>query len=161
MQDSLIARRKRELARRLTGGALRFATAESCTGGALAGLLAGDAKLGSHLDRGFVAYSIDAKCDMLGVTRATAERCEGVNPEVAAAMASAALARSDADFAVAITGFCGPQEKNEEVGLIFLAIDGRDGTELRQECHFGDLGRQAVLDEAIAAALGLMIEAAR
>lgn len=158
---SLIERRKRKLARHLAGSNTRFVTAESCTGGALSGLLAGDALLGPHLERAFVAYSLDAKCELLGVPRADVERCDAVNFEVAAAMASGALDRSHADFAVATTGFCGPQEKDEEVGLVLLALDGRDGTRLRQECHFGDIGRRAVLDGAIAAALALMIEAVR
>ena len=147
------------LAAALAGSALRWSIAESCTGGQLAALMAREAALGSHLERGFVVYSIDAKCEMLGVDRADAERCEAVNPEVAKAMAAGALANGPADFAIAITGFCGPREKNEEVGLVHLACATREGRRFAQEYHFGDLGRSAVLDHAVAAALAMMTEA--
>jgi nicotinamide-nucleotide amidase len=150
---------KAQLIAALEGAKLSFATAESCTGGQLAALLAADVALGPHLERGFVVYSADAKCELLDVDRADAERCEAVNPEVAEALAMGALANSRADVAVAITGFCGPQEKDEEVGLVYLACAPRDGPPVLQECHFGDIGRQLVLDHAVAAALALLTEA--
>lgn len=151
-----IERETARLAEALEGSDLRWATAESCTGGQLAALLARDAALGSHLERGFVVYSIDAKCEMLGIDRAEAERCEAVRSHIAEAMAGGALTRSRADFAIALTGFCGPQEKDEEVGLVYLACASRSGPPRRQECHFGDIGREAVLDHAVAAALAMM-----
>ncbi len=154
-----IAMHVRRLAEALRGSALRWATAESCTGGQLAALMARDVDLGSHLERGFVVYSIDAKCEQLGVDRSDAERCDAVNREVAEAMAAGALANSHADFAISLTGFCGPQEEEEEVGLVYLACHARDGRRCGQECHFGDIGREAVLDHAIVAALSMMIEA--
>ncbi|WP_447763870.1 CinA family protein [Sphingopyxis panaciterrae] len=154
-----IDRHMHRLAAALAGSELRWAIAESCTGGQLAALMAREAALGSHLERGFVVYSIDAKCEMLGVDRADAERCEAVNPEAAEAMAAGALANGKADFAIAVTGFCGPREKNEEVGLVHLACATREGRRFAQEYHFGDLGRSAVLDHAVAAALAMMTEA--
>lgn len=159
MARALIERRKMELARRLSARPIRFVTAESCTGGQLAALFAGDAMLGPHLERGYVAYSIDAKCEQLGVARCDAERNDAVNAEVAAAMAKGALRNSHADIAVAVTGFCGPQEKHEEVGLVFLACADRHDGFWEREYHFGDLGREAVLDQAVAGALTLMMEA--
>lgn len=74
-------------------------------------------------------------------------------------MAAGALAQSRADFAIALTGFCGPREKDEEVGLVYLACHTRRGGRTAQECHFGDIGREAVLDHAVAAALAMMSEA--
>lgn len=65
---------------------------------------------------------------------------------------------SSADFAIALTGFCGPQEKDEEVGLVYLASATKEGRRFAQQCHFGDIGREAVLDHAVAAALAMMIE---
>lgn len=153
-----IERQSGRLADALHGSEFRWATAESCTGGQLAALMARDSALGSHLERGFVVYSVDAKCEMLGVDRADAERCEAVNPEVAEAMAVGAIENSHADFAIALTGFCGPQEKDEEVGLVYLACATRDGRRLAQECHFGDIGREAVLDHAVAAAIAMMAQ---
>lgn len=154
-------RRSAALAATLKGSELRLATAESCTGGQLAALLARDPALGPHLERGFVVYSADAKCELLGVDRADAERCGAVNTEVAEAMAAGALGQSRADIALAITGFCGPREAEEEVGLVYIACAARDGRRIAQECHFGDLGRESVLDHAVVAALAMMTEAAR
>ena len=154
-----IDRHIQRLAAALAGSELRWSIAESCTGGQRAALMAREAALGSHLERGYVVYSIDAKCEMLGVDRADAERCEAVNPEVAEAIAAGALANGPADFAIAVTGFCGPREKNEEVGLVHLACATREGRRFAQEYHFGDLGRGTVLNHAVAAALAVMTEA--
>lgn len=152
-------RNAERLAAALAGTALRWSIAESCTGGQLAALMARNSALGSHLERAFVVYSIDAKCEMLGVDRADAHRREAVNPEVAETMAAGALANSHADLAIAITGFCGPREADEEVGLVYLACTAREGRRFAQECHFGEIGREAVLDHAVAAGLALMAEA--
>lgn len=154
-----IEREAGRLAAALAGSELRWAIAESCTGGQLAAIFARSEALGTHLERGFVAYSQDAKCELLGVARADAQRCDAVNPEVAEAMAKGALDRSSADFAIAVTGFCGPQEKDEEVGLVYFACADRNGGLVGQECHFGDLGREAVLDHAVSTALHIMREA--
>lgn len=154
-----IERLSARLANVMAGTRLRWATAESCTGGQLAALMARDSALGSHLERGFIVYSMEAKSELLGVDRSDAKRCDAVNPDVAEAMASGALAQSHADFSIALTGFCGPQQAGEEVGLVYLACAARAGRRVVQECHFGDIGRGAVLDHAVAAALALMSEA--
>ncbi len=157
---ALIDERLDRLAVRLRGSNLRIATAESCTAGQLAAALGGHAALGKHLERGYVVYSIDAKCEMLGIARSDAERCGGVNPEVTAALAAAALDAGHADIGIAITGFCGPQEDEEEVGLVHIAW-ARDGGQRGQtEFHLGDIGRRAVLDAAVAEALALLNEVA-
>lgn len=148
----------RRLTEALRGSDLRIATAESCTGGQLAALFAGDVELGPSLERGFIVYSIDAKCEMLGVERSDAERCEAVNPEVARAMAEGALERSRADVAVSITGFCGPQQEEEEVGLVYVAAATREAIEI-EEHHFGDPGRDVVLDAAVGVALAMLADA--
>lgn len=153
-----ISRGAAALVAALAGSEIRFAIAESCTGGQLAALFARNVALGPHLDRGFIVYSFDAKCEMLGVAREDAERTKGVNADCAAAMADGALKRSDADVAIAITGFCGPQEEAEEVGLVYLACAMKAGGRRTRECHFGDLGREAVLDHSVAAALALLAE---
>ena len=142
----------------LRGSELRVAAAESCTGGQLAAVFAGDVELGPNLERGYVVYSLDAKCDMLGVERVDAERCQGVNPEAARAMVDGALERGRADVAVSITGFCGPQQGDEEVGLVYVATASRDGLEI-EEHHFGDIGRAAVLESAVGVAIAMLAEA--
>lgn len=143
------------LAARLCEDEVRVATAESCTGGQLAALFAADERLGPWLDRGFVAYCADAKCEMLGVARDDAERDDGVNAEAARSMAEGALKRSGADIGSAITGFCGPQKENEEVGLVYVALADNWGTTV-VEHHFGDIGRTAVLDAAVWLAVDIL-----
>ena len=152
---------RRALVAALRDTELRIAVAESCTGGQLASLLARDIYLGPHLDRGFIVYSAHSKHELLGVARVDVARCEAVNPEVAEGLARGALARSDADLAIGITGFCGPQQDEEEVGLVYLAGAARAGAFRAQECHFGAIGRERVLDMAVAAGLTLLADLAR
>jgi nicotinamide-nucleotide amidase len=149
----------RRLAKALAGSELRIATAESCTGGQLAALFAGDTELGPSLERGFVVYSIDAKCEMLGVNRDDAERSGAVNPAVAQAMAEGAMAKSRANIAASITGFCGPQQDDEEVGLVYVATADREGVRI-EEHHFGDVGRETVLGLAVGVAVAMLADAA-
>ncbi|HMA32784.1 MAG TPA: CinA family protein [Casimicrobiaceae bacterium] len=92
----------------LLAGGLRVATAESCTGGLLAGAITSVAGSSDWFDRGFVTYSNDAKIELLGVPRALIEGHGAVSEPVAAAMAAGALAHSRADLAVAVTGIAGP-----------------------------------------------------
>ena len=87
---------------------VRIATAESCTGGLIAAALTAIAGASDVLDRGFVSYSNDAKHDMLGVPLATIEQHGAVSEEVAAAMATGALDRSNAGIAISVTGLAGP-----------------------------------------------------
>ncbi len=159
-RKALLATRRAALAAALSDSKLLIATAESCTGGQLAALLAGDVALGPHLDRGFVVYSADSKCDILGLSRDDVERNDAVNREVARALAAGALERSAADMAVGITGFCGPRQGDEEVGLVYLACAGRSSDMLEIERRFGDIGREQVLDHAVAAAIELLVEMA-
>ena len=157
---ALLAARRAALAAALSDSEFLVTTAESCTCGQLAAVFAGDAALGPHLDRGFIVYSADSKCDILGLSRSDVERNEAVNREVARALASGALERSGADISIGITGFCGPRQADEEVGLVYLACIGRASDSLERECRFGDRGRKQVLDHAVATALELVVEMA-
>jgi nicotinamide-nucleotide amidase len=139
---------------------LSLVTAESCTGGMLASAIVSDPEASPILDRAFVVYSIDAKCEMLGLEHRRVEECGGVAEDVARAMASAALERSGANLSVAITGFAGPREGDEEVGLVHLATATRDITHHRA-LHLGDIGRGSVCEEAIKVALQMLIDLAR
>lgn len=133
-------------------------TAESCTGGLLASLLT-DMEGASHaFERGFVAYSTAAKCELLGVAQAQIDRCGAVSREVAEAMAAGALANSRGDVALAITGFAGPGAPGDEAGLVHLAARDRHGAVLHRECHFGDIGRGPVREAAVEVALAMLAE---
>jgi nicotinamide-nucleotide amidase len=140
---------------------LMLATAESCTGGLLASLLTDIDGAGHVFDRGFVVYSERAKCELLGLAQEQIDHCGAVSRQVAVAMAEGALKGSDAQVAIAITGFAGPGAPGDEPGLVHFACarEGRETT--HREEHFGDIGRGGVRLAALEAALELMIDAVK
>lgn len=109
----------------------RIATAESCTGGLIAGCLTEIAGSSDVVDRGFVTYSNAAKTEVLGVSSALLEHPGpgAVSAEVAVAMAKGALRISAADVTVSATGIAGPGGASESkpVGLVFLGWARRGG----------------------------------
>ncbi|PTQ13052.1 damage-inducible protein CinA [Sphingomonas oleivorans] len=138
---------------------LTLATAESCTGGLLASLLT-DVEGASHaFERGFIVYSEQAKCELLGIAAEKIERCGAVSREVAVAMAEGAIAHSAADIALAITGFAGRAGPDDEVGLVHFGCARRDGKTSHREAHFGDIGRGPVRIACMRVALEMMREA--
>jgi len=138
---------------------LSLATAESCTGGLLAALLT-DVPGCSHLfDRGFVTYSEEAKCEMIGVDRGRLDEYGAVSREIARDMAQGALNNSNADVAVSITGYAGRTPDGGEEGLVHFACAMRGGPIADREEHFGALGRAGVRKKALVAALEMMEEA--
>ncbi|TRL41492.1 CinA family protein [Rhizobium straminoryzae] len=138
----------------------RIATAESCTGGMIAGALTEISGSSAVVDRGFVTYSNAAKMDLVGVTPATLDRFGAVSRETALQMARGALFRSLADSAVAVTGIAGPGGGSAEkpVGLVHLAAMSRKGTLLHREMRYGDLGRDGIRTATIRTALEMLAE---
>lgn len=137
---------------------LTIVTAESCTGGLLASLLTDIEGASRAFERGFVVYSPEAKCELLGIEAAMLDRCGAVSADVAVAMARGALAHSRGDVAVAITGFAGPGAPEDEPGLVHLAAVGRSGEERHREVHLGDIGRGPVRQKSLEIALDLLGE---
>ena len=135
---------------------LALATAESCTGGLLAALLTDVEGLSHVFERGFVTYSDEAKCDLLGIAKAMVDDCGAVSREVALAMAEGAKARSRADIAVSITGFAGPAGEDDEEGLVHFACIDPNGQCDHAEKHFGAIGRNGVRIAALETALTMM-----
>ena len=142
---------------------LTIATAESCTGGLVAGALTEIPGSSDVIDRGFVTYSDDAKRAMLGVKATTLANFGAVSKETATAMAVGALERAGVDLAVAITGIAGPggATPGKPVGLVHLAVAARDGRILHRECRFGAIGRGAVRQRSVVEALRMLTELAR
>jgi nicotinamide-nucleotide amidase len=136
---------------------LKLATAESCTGGLVAGLLTEIPGSSAVVERGFVVYSNLAKRQLLGVPDATLARWGAVSAETALAMAHGALAHSAADLAVAITGVAGPDGGTAEkpVGLVHFAAARRGGEAQGLERRFGPLSRGAIRLAAVETALEL------
>src|SRR5690606_29419392 len=87
---------------------MMLSTAESCTGGLIAGALTEIAGSSAVVDRGFVTYTNEAKMELIGVSPATLEAFGAVSKETALQMAHGALYRSRADVSVAVTGVAGP-----------------------------------------------------
>jgi nicotinamide-nucleotide amidase len=114
-----------------------LATAESCTGGLIAGALTEIAGSSDVVDRGYVTYSNAAKSDMLGVDPALIATHGAVSEPVARAMAEGALRRSGAARAVAVTGVAGPgYSENKPAGLVFISWAGSDCETRVEECRF-------------------------
>ncbi|HSF63774.1 MAG TPA: CinA family protein [Paracoccaceae bacterium] len=137
-----------------------IATAESCTGGLIAGAITDVAGSSDVFDRGFVTYSNAAKVEMLGVLQATLDRVGAVSEEVACEMAEGALARSAATLAISVTGIAGPggSEFKPEGRVCFgLAVAGRET--VVETVDFGALGRDQVRRAAVDHALELLIGA--
>ncbi len=137
---------------------LRIVTAESCTGGLIAGALTAIPGSSDVFERGFVTYSNEAKSEMLGVPAALIAAHGAVSAEVALAMAEGALNASRADIAIAVTGIAGPDGETEAkpVGLVHIAAARRGGARLHEEMGFEDIGRDGVREESVAAALDLL-----
>lgn len=138
--------------------ALLIVTAESCTGGLLAGLLTEVPGASGMVERGLVTYSNASKTELLGVPADLIARYGAVSSEVARAMAEGALAHTPAHIAVSVTGIAGPDGGSAEkpVGLVYLAVAAK-GEETRiKECRFGDIGRSAIRLESVREALALV-----
>jgi nicotinamide-nucleotide amidase len=107
----------------------KIALAESCTAGLLAGRLADPPGASNYLLGGVVAYSNEAKTELLGVPAELIERHGAVSPEVAEAMADGASERFGADLGVGVTGIAGPDGGTEEkpVGYVCICVKAPDG----------------------------------
>jgi nicotinamide-nucleotide amidase len=137
---------------------LRIATAESCTGGLVAGLLTEIPGSSDVFERGFVVYSNRAKSDLLGVPGDLIADMGAVSEAVARAMAEGAVDHSHAHMAVAVTGVAGPSggTKLKPVGLVHIAAAREGRSILHEEHHFGEIGRSAVRLASVEAALLLL-----
>src|SRR5499425_1045222 len=142
---------------------LTIATAESCTGGLVAGALTDIPGSSDVIDRGFVTYSNDAKRAMLGVKATTLATFGAVSKETATQMAVGALERAGVDLAVAITGIAGPggATPGKPVGLVHFAVAARDGRIVHREQRYGAIGRTAVRERSVVEALRMLLELAR
>ena len=138
------------------------ATAESCTGGLVAGALTALGGSSDVVERGFVTYSNEAKSELLGVAPETIAAHGAVSAEAAAAMAQGALARAPVDLAISVTGIAGPSGGSaaKPVGLVIVGLARRSGP-CRTERHFFDGDRSRVRQGALQVALELLAAEAR
>ncbi|MDO5622328.1 MAG: CinA family protein [Paracoccus sp. (in: a-proteobacteria)] len=136
-----------------------LATAESCTGGLIAGALTEVPGSSDVMDRGFVTYSNAAKVEMLGIRPETLTAHGAVSEEIAAEMAGGALARSQAGFAVAVTGIAGPGgSEHKPEGRVCFGLASPTGVQT-ETVEFGAIGRAQVRAATVEHALHLLLAA--
>ena len=136
------------------------ATAESCTGGLVAGALTAIAGSSDVVAGGLVTYSNAAKTELLGVDAGLIAEVGAVSEPVAQAMALGAVRRLGAGLAVAVTGIAGPGggSANKPVGLVCFASADSGGEVRRREMRFGDIGREEVRLASVKVALEMLLE---
>jgi nicotinamide-nucleotide amidase len=135
----------------------RIGLGESCTAGLLAARLTEIPGSSDYVAGGVVAYSNDAKRELLDVPAELMERHGAVSPEVAEAMAAGAIARFAADLGVGITGIAGPGGGTEEkpVGCVCICVKRADGAQLARDIVLpGD--RPEIRDRATTVAMHLL-----
>ena len=133
-----------------------FATAESCTGGAIAARFTAIPGASAYFRCGVVSYSNESKEKLLGVNPADIERYGAVSEQVARQMAEGARRAADADYAVATTGIAGPTGGSAEkpVGTVWIAVSSPERTvALLKQCG---TDRGQIIDRASAFAVGLL-----
>ena len=147
-----------QLAAALRSRAQMMATAESCTGGLIAGACTELSGSSDWFERGFVTYSNPAKREMLGVPAALIEAHGAVSEPVARAMAAGALAQARAHWSVAVTGIAGPTggSADKPVGTVWFGWATPQGVDT-EHCHF-DGDRRAVREATVAHALAGLLQ---
>ena len=134
-------------------------TAESCTGGLVAGRLLNVPGASSVYMEGYITYSNEAKEKLLGVSHSTLEQCGAVSKETACEMAEGAAKAAGADLAISVTGIAGPDggTKEKPVGLVYVGCYA-DGEARAYEFHFTG-NRAKNRESTVAKALTILREA--
>jgi nicotinamide-nucleotide amidase len=140
---------------RASDARMSLATAESCTGGMIASVLTDVPGVSGCFERGFVVYSEQAKCELLGLAQSDIDRFGVVSEEVARAMAEGAVANSHADLAVSTTGYA---DEGEVPGLVHFGCARRDGPTIHRVERFGAIGRGPVRIASMRVALSMLDE---
>ncbi|AQR64309.1 damage-inducible protein CinA [Aquaspirillum sp. LM1] len=153
----------RHLAAQL-GDALRqrqqqVATAESCTGGLIAGTLTAIPGSSDWFGFGWVSYANDAKQQMLGVSANTLARHGAVSADTVGEMAAGARLHSHADWAIAVSGIAGPGggSRDKPVGLVWFGLAGPHGVDTFSQVFAG--GRDQVREQTVETALQHLLQA--
>ena len=138
---------------------LRLATAESCTGGLIAGCLTSVTGASEVLQFGFVTYTNQAKVNMLGVSNNVLSEHGAVSEIVSRSMASGAIRPGNANISVSVTGIAGPSGGSTEkpVGLVHISV-AREHYEILHERHLFVGDREAIRSQTITEALKLLLK---
>lgn len=135
----------------------RIATAESCTAGKLAGRLTDVPGSSDYMAGGVVAYSNEAKVELLGVPAELIDRHGAVSPEVAEALAKGAIDRFGADLGAGITGIAGPDGGSEEkpVGYVCFCVASADGRTMARDIQLPG-SREDVRERSVSVAMHML-----
>ena len=137
-----------------------IATAESCTAGMISAAITDVAGSSAIFDRGFVTYTNDAKKEMLGVTEEDLKQFGAVSEQTAKAMAEAALSKSKAQIAVAVSGIAGPGGSEfKPEGRVCFALASDMAPPKVETIEFGAIGRANVRASTVTRALEMLLEA--
>jgi nicotinamide-nucleotide amidase len=157
--DKRLYRLAQQVGAALKSRALTLATAESCTGGWIGEAITAVPGSSDWYERGFITYTYVSKREMLGVQAKTLEKFGAVSEQTVKEMVAGALAASDAQVAVAVSGTAGPAGGTPEkpVGTVCLAWALRGGEPVAETRHFaGD--REAVRRQTVVRALDGVLE---
>lgn len=135
---------------------LTVTTAESCTGGLLAGTLVGVPGVSEVFREGLVTYSNKAKRKLLDVSKSTLKKYGAVSAQTAKEMAKGGVFATDADICVAITGLAGPDGATPEkpIGLVYIACYMNDKVHVEEFRFKGD--RQKIRERSVVQALDVL-----
>ncbi len=138
---------------------LTVTTAESCTGGLLAGRLVNVPGISEHFKEGHITYSNEAKERILGVSHSTLEQYGAVSPQTAEEMAKGGAKAAGADICVAVTGIAGPDGGTEDkpVGLVYISCCCMGKVLTQKNLYTG--GRGKIREYSVASALTLLRQA--
>ena len=136
-----------------------IATAESCTGGLIGSYITAISGSSRYFDRGFITYSNEAKCQMLGVKAQTLYKYGAVSLETAKEMAAGAVSNSNADIAVSVTGIAGPDGGTVEkpVGTVCIGVCTK-GCDSSAKVFYFKGSREEIREQTVKEALTLVLE---
>jgi nicotinamide-nucleotide amidase len=140
---------------------LTIATAESCTGGLVAGALTSVSGSSEVVYGGFVTYANEAKIAMVGVPYGLLHQFGAVSKDVAIAMAEGAMAAAGTHIAVAVTGIAGPNggSKEKPIGLVHFAVATDDETRHLKKSFDPTWSRDQIRQASVIEALKLVQKA--
>ena len=135
---------------------LTISTAESCTGGLLAGRLINVPGVSDVYKEGFITYTNKAKRKALGVNKSTLKKYGAVSEQTAKEMAVGAALAADTDISISVTGIAGPDGGTNEkpVGLVYVGVCIKDIVHVEEFRFSGD--RANVREQTVISALGLL-----
>ena len=149
---------EKQVIERLGEKGYKISTAESCTGGLIAGTLVNVAGASEVFEEGYITYANQAKIKLLGVSEQTLKSFGAVSEQVASHMAAGCAGAAGAEVGIASTGIAGPDGGSPEkpVGLVYLGCSVKERVVVKRYLLEGD--RRQIREGAVQEALKLILE---